>query len=81
MNAPELATDLSEKLLGEELQFFMRHHDEWAALHSGEYVLIGRGTFGGFHRTHEDATRAGLRAFGLAPFLVRQIKARQIKAR
>jgi hypothetical protein len=50
-------------------------------LHAGEYVLIGRNTFGGFHRTHEDATRAGLRAFGLAPFLVRRIKARQIKAK
>jgi hypothetical protein len=80
MTFPELATDLSEKLLGEELQFFMRHEEEWAALHAGEYVLIGRNTFGGFHRTHEDATRAGLRAFGLAPFLGR-IKARQIKAK
>lgn len=80
MNAPELATDLSEKLLREELQFFFRHQDEWAGLHAGDYVLIGRGTFGGFHRTHEDATRAGLRAFGLAPFLVRRIKERQIKS-
>jgi hypothetical protein len=81
MTFPELATDLSEKLLGEEFQFFFRHRDEWAAQHAGEYALIGRGAFGGFHRTHEDATRAGLRAFGLAPFLVRRIKARPIKAK
>ena len=81
MTFEELATDLSEKLLREEFQFFNRHQEEWAALHSGEYVLIGRKTFGGFHKTHEDATRAGLRAFGLAPFLVRRVKARQIKAR
>lgn len=80
MNAPELAADLSEKLLGEELQFFTRHQSEWAGLHSGEYVLIGRGTFGGFYKTHEDATRAGLRAFGPAPFLVRRINVRQINA-
>ena len=79
MTFPELATDLSEKLLREEFQFFNRHQEEWAALHAGEYVLIGRNSFGGFHKTHEDATRAGLRAFGLAPFLVRRIKARQIK--
>lgn len=81
MNAPEFATDLSEKLLREELQFFFRHQDEWFALHAGEYVLIGRNTFGGFHHSHEDATRAGLRIFGLAPFLVRRIKARHIQAR
>ena len=81
MNTPELATDLCEKLLHGELEFFVQHHDEWAALHADEYVLIGRGMFGGFHKTHEDATRAGMRAFGLAPFLVRQIKARQIKGR
>lgn len=79
MTFEELATDLSEKLLREEFQFFNRHQEEWAALHAGEYVLIGRNSFGGFHKTHEDATRAGLRAFGLAPFLVRRIKARQIK--
>lgn len=81
MNTPELPTDLCEKLLHEELEFLMQHQEEWAGLHYGEYVLIGRGTFAGFHKTHEDATRAGMRAFGLAPFLVRQIKARQIKAR
>lgn len=81
MNIPELATDLSEKLLREELQFFMRHQEEWAVLHPGDYVLIGRGTFGGFHKTHEEATRAGMRTFGLAPFLIRRIKARQIKFR
>ena len=80
MTFPELATDLSEKLLREELQLFLRHQDEWAALHGGEYVLIGRRTFGGFYKTHEDATRAGMRAFGLAPFLIQRIKARQIKA-
>ncbi|HKT49716.1 MAG TPA: hypothetical protein VJV96_05445 [Candidatus Angelobacter sp.] len=78
MTFEELATDLREKLLREELQFFSQHQGEWAARHAGEYVLIGRSAFGGFHNTHEDATRAGLRAFGLAPFLVRRIKARQI---
>jgi hypothetical protein len=80
MNLPELATDLGEKLLREELEFFMQHQEEWVALHSGEYVLLGRNTFGGFHKTHEDATRAGMRAFGLAPFLVRRIKVRQVEA-
>ena len=60
--------------LQDELRFFREHEREWAGEHGGQFVLIGKGTFGGFHRSYEDALRAGIRAFGpVAPFLVREI--------
>ena len=75
MNPVELVTRFSEAALREELRFFARHEQEWAAQHRGEFVLIGKQTFGGFHKSYEDAMRAGIRAFGpVVPFLIRQIQ-------
>lgn len=63
-----------EMLLEHEMRFFHQHERDWAARHAGSFVLIGKGTFGGFHTTYEDAMRAGIRAFGpVAPFLIRRI--------
>lgn len=63
-----------ETLLREELRFFREHERDWAAQRAGWYVLIGKGTFAGFYKTHEDAMCAGMRAFGpIAPFLVRRV--------
>lgn len=60
--------------LQEELSFFREHESEWAREHSGQFVLIGKGIFGGFHRSYEDALRAGIHAFGpVEPFVVRKI--------
>jgi hypothetical protein len=74
MNQTELVNRFSESALQEELRFFADHEQEWAAQHRGEFVLIGKQTFAGFHKSYEDAMRAGVRAFGpVAPFLVRQI--------
>ena len=75
MNRTELVTRFSEAALQEEMRFFAEHEQEWAAQHRGEFVLIGRQMFAGFHKSYEDAMRAGVRAFGpVAPFLIRQIQ-------
>lgn len=61
-------------VLQEELEFLRQHQRDWAQQHQGEFVLIGKGMFCGFHASYQDALRAGVRAFGpVAPFLVRQI--------
>jgi hypothetical protein len=60
--------------LQEELHFFREHEREWARERGGWFVLLGKETFGGFHRSYEEALQAGLRAFGpVAPFLIRKI--------
>lgn len=70
----DLVHQFSEAALQEELRFFHEHRREWAAQHRGEFVLLGRNSFAGFHQSHDDAMRAGIRAFGpVAPFLIRQI--------
>ena len=74
MKPAEALDRFNEAALQDELQFFREHRQEWAAQHNGEFALIGRETFAGFHPTYEDALRAGVRAFGpVAPFLIRQI--------
>jgi hypothetical protein len=56
------------------LEFFRRHKPEWLPEHRGEFVLIGKQTFGGFHPTSDAALRAGTRMFGLAaPFLIEEV--------
>jgi hypothetical protein len=57
-----------------ELEFFRRHKTEWLSKHRGQFVLIGKQTFGGFHPTYDAALRAGTRMFGLvAPFLIEEV--------
>lgn len=77
MSRGDLITALDcagEALLQDELRFFQEHERDWASRHSGRFVLIGKGTFGGFYRTYEDAMRAGIHSFGpVAPFLIRKI--------
>jgi len=75
MNAfPFAEEQITEVLLHDELHFFREHEREWARERGGWFVLLGKGTFGGFHRSYEEALQAGLRAFGpVAPFLIRKI--------
>jgi len=62
--------------LSEELAFFHDHQHEWVAGHHGEFVVIGKQTFGGFYKTYPEALRAGTRMFGLIkPFLIEEIRA------
>ena len=69
----ELRKQMSAQL-PREMEFFRRHKREWVAEHRGEFVLIGKQTFGGFHATYDAALQAGTRIFGLAaPFLIEQV--------
>lgn len=81
MSGADLITALEhagEMLLQDELRFFREHESDWAAQHAGCFVLVGKGTFGGFHRTYEDAMLEGIHAFGpVAPFLIRRIGSKE----
>lgn len=60
--------------LAEELDFFRQHKSEWLPTHRGQFVLIGKATFGGFFPTHSEALRAGTKMFGLiTPFLIEKV--------
>lgn len=60
--------------LREELDFFYRHKPEWLPARRGQFVLIGKGTFGGFYPTYGSAQSAGIRMFGLStPFLIEEV--------
>ena len=60
--------------LPREFDFFRRHKADWLAQHRGQFVLIGKQAFAGFHPTYEAALHAGTRIFGLAaPFLIEEV--------
>ena len=73
-NATEILRRHQAVQLSDELSFFHQDKQEWMAEHRGEFILLGKQTFGGFHKTHTEAMKAGIRMFGLvSPFLVEQI--------
>jgi hypothetical protein len=73
-NTGELLRKHTASQLGDELAFFHRYKREWMAKHRGEFVVLGKQTFGGFHKTYPEALQAGIRMFGpVAPFLVEEI--------
>ena len=73
-NATEILRKHQVAQLTDELAFFHQHKREWIAGHRGEFILLGKQTFGGFHKTHAEAMKAGIRMFGpVSSFLVKQI--------
>ena len=73
-NATEILRKHQAAQLTDGLAFFHQHKREWIAEHRGEFILLGKQTFGGFHKTHTEAMKAGIRMFGpVSPFLVEQI--------
>jgi len=73
-NATQILRRHQAAQLSDELSFFHQHKQEWIAEHRGEFILLGKQTFGGFHKTHTEAMKAGIRMFGpVSPFLVEQI--------
>jgi len=73
-NATEILRRHQAAQLTDELAFFHQHKREWIAEHRGEFILLGKQTLGGFHKTHMEAMKAGIRMFGpVSPFLVEQI--------
>ncbi len=60
-------------LLHNEIDFFNKHQDEFAAQHYSEYVLIYQGSHRGFYKTGGDAYRAAKQeGFRSGAFLIRQ---------
>ncbi|MGC2695020.1 MAG: hypothetical protein WA738_04440 [Candidatus Angelobacter sp.] len=60
--------------LAEELEFFRRHKSEWLPHRYGQFVVMAKNTFGGFHPTYDAALRAATRMFGLVTsFLIQKI--------
>jgi hypothetical protein len=73
-NATEILRKHQATQLSDELTFFHQHKREWVAEHRGEFILVGKHTFGGFHKTHTEAMKAGIRLFGpVSPVLIEQI--------
>ena len=60
-------------MLDRERAYFDAHSAEWLAEQSGAFVVVKDESVIGFFATHDEALAAGARAFGLAPFLVRQV--------
>jgi hypothetical protein len=73
-DAGELLREQSALQLAEEWDFFHRHKSEWLPSHRGQFVVIGKTTFGGFYPTHGAAVCAGTKMFGLiTPFLIEEV--------
>jgi hypothetical protein len=78
-NARELLRKHTAAQLSHEFAFFQQHKQEWMPQHQGEFVLIGKQTFGGFYKTYKAALQAGIRMFGLTSlFLIEEISEKEI---
>jgi hypothetical protein len=56
LQEPELLRRHMASQLGEEVAFFRQHKHEWLAAHRGEFVVLGKQTFGGFYKTYPGGT-------------------------
>lgn len=64
-------------MLETEVRVFHEHLSEWLPVHDQEFALVGGCELLGFFPTVESALEEGARRFGLEPFLVRRVEARQ----
>lgn len=62
--------------LKEETRTYEAHVGEWAE-HKGKFVLIRGTEVAGFFDTYEKALTAGYERFGVADFLVREVRRHQ----
>jgi hypothetical protein len=60
--------------LKSENTLFEKHINEWRISHMGAFVLIKSQDLIGFFATLDEAFNEGLKRFGVADFLVEQIK-------
>jgi hypothetical protein len=58
--------------LDEEIDFYLRHLEEWGQ-HEGQHVLIRGDQLHGFFDTRDDALSEGFDRFGRTSFLVKQV--------
>jgi hypothetical protein len=59
--------------LFDDYTFFETHKPEWVPEHQDQFALICNHVLDGFYETYESAYKAGLRAFGVKSFLVKQV--------
>lgn len=64
-------------MLESELRVFHENLPAWLPVHDQEFALVGGCELLGFFPTVEAALDEGARRFGLEPFLVRRVEARQ----
>ena len=60
-------------MLDKERAAFARHADEWGRIHPGKFAVVKDDQLAGVFDTIDDALASGARAYGLTPFLVRQL--------
>ncbi len=59
--------------LGKELEYFNAHRNELLQHYEGKFVLIKDSQFVGAFDTPQDAYEEGIKRFGNAPFLIKQV--------
>lgn len=50
-----------------EWQYFQQHESTWKREHTGEWVCIHKGQYGGFYRTQDAAIRGALKRWPNSP--------------
>jgi hypothetical protein len=64
--------------LDREVAYYKDHKEEFLE-HEGKYVVIHGEELAGFWETYEDALQVACREFGLEPFLIKKIEAKEPK--
>ena len=63
--------DAGKGLLGEEIEYYNRHRDVFSNRYTNRHLLIKGSKLVGSFPTADQAVAAGVRRFGIEPFLVR----------
>jgi hypothetical protein len=64
--------------LESEVAYYKTHKEEFLE-HEGKFVVIHGEDVAGFWETYEDALQVACREFGLQPFLIKKIEAKEQK--
>ena len=60
-------------VLDQERAIFEQNSAEWARQHPGKFSVVKGDSLAGVFATIDEALSAGVRSFGMVPFLVRQL--------
>jgi hypothetical protein len=61
-------------MLDQELGAFEAHKEQWRKDHPGKFIVVKGDALLGAFSTHDEALAAGVRAYGLQGFLVRNVE-------
>ncbi len=64
-------TDSTQRLLGEEIEFYNKNKEQFLHTHTNRHLLIKGDKLIGSFLTQDEAVGEGVRRFGTGPFLVR----------